>query len=169
MFIILLQNGALWDIYQIHCGICGMCLLSLGFIVDYCLVAMRIVAKPLSNLVMICPTYICHEELRVNSCYVRPCDMTSHKPAPVKHYSGVIMDTMASQIISFTIVYSSVYSGADQSKHQSSVSLAFVRGIHRWPVNSQQKWPVTRKMFPFDDVIMIIQCIFPGTSRRLSC
>ena len=39
-------------------------------------------------------------------------------------------------------------------KHQSSASLAFVRGIHRWPVNSPHKGPVTRKMFPFDDVIM---------------
>ena len=37
---------------------------------------------------------------------------------------------------------------------KSSASLAFVRGIHRWPVNSPHKWPVTRKMFPFDDVIM---------------
>ena len=35
-----------------------------------------------------------------------------------------------------------------------AVSLAFVRGIHRWPVNSQHKGPVTWKMFPFDDVIM---------------
>ena len=46
-------------------------------------------------------------------------------------------------------------SGAEQRKHQSSVSLAFVRGSHRWPVNCPHKWPVTRKMFPFDDVIMI--------------
>ena len=45
-------------------------------------------------------------------------------------------------------------SGTDQRKHQSSASLAFVRGIHRRPVNSPHKWPVTRKMFPFDDVIM---------------
>ena len=52
------------------------------------------------------------------------------------------------------IVYSTVYSGADHRKHQSSASLAFVRRIHRWPVNSPHKWPVTRKMFPFDDVIM---------------
>ena len=52
------------------------------------------------------------------------------------------------------IVYTTVYSDADQSKHQSSASLAFVRGIHRGPVNSPHKWPVTRKMFPFDDVIM---------------
>ena len=65
------------------------------------------------------------------------------------------MGTIASQITSLTIVYSTVYSGADQSKHQSSASLAFVWGIHRGPVNSPHKWPVTRKMFPFDDVIMI--------------
>ena len=45
-------------------------------------------------------------------------------------------------------------SGADQRKHQSSESLAFVRGIHRRPVNSPHKWPVKRKKFPFDDVIM---------------
>ena len=66
------------------------------------------------------------------------------------------MSFMASQITSLTIVYSTVYSGADQRKHQSSASLAFVRGIHRGPVNSPHKWPVTRKMFPFDDVIMNI-------------
>ena len=64
------------------------------------------------------------------------------------------MGVMASQIIILTIVYSTVYSGADQRKHQSCVSLAFVWGIHRRPVNSPHKWPVTRKMFPFDDVIM---------------
>ena len=68
------------------------------------------------------------------------------------------MGTMASHIISLTIVYSTVYSDADQRKYQSSASLAFVRGNHRGPVNSLHKWPVTRKMFPFDDVIMI--CIF---------
>ena len=66
------------------------------------------------------------------------------------------METLASQITSIIIVYSTVYSGADQRKHQSSASLAFVLGIHRGPVNSPHKWPVTRKMFPFDDVIMII-------------
>ena len=66
------------------------------------------------------------------------------------------MGAMASQITSLTIVYSTVYSGADQRKHQSSMSLVFVRGIHRWPVNSPHKWPVARKMSPFDDVIMPI-------------
>ena len=59
----------------------------------------------------------------------------------------------ASQITSLTVVYSTVYSNADQRKHQSSASLAFEWGIHRGPVNSLHKWPVTRKMFPFDDVI----------------
>ena len=70
------------------------------------------------------------------------------------HYDDVIMGAIASQITILTIVYSAVYSGADQSKHQSSASLAFVWGIHRGPVNPPHKWPVTRKMFPFDDVIM---------------
>ena len=70
------------------------------------------------------------------------------------HYTDVIMSLMASQITSFTIVYSPVCSGTDQRKHQSSASLAFVRWIHRGPVNSPHKSPVTRKMFPFDDVIM---------------
>ena len=55
------------------------------------------------------------------------------------HYNDVIMTKMASQMTSLTIVYSTVYS--DQRKHQSSASLAFVR-----------------KMFPFDDVIMVIVC-----------
>ena len=68
------------------------------------------------------------------------------------------MGTIGSQITSLTIVYSTVYWGSDQSKHQSSASLAFVRGIHRGPVNSPHKWPVTRKMFPFDDVIMLQVC-----------
>ena len=71
------------------------------------------------------------------------------------HYSDFIMGVMASKITSHTIVYSTVYSGTDQRKHQITASLAFVRGIHRWPVNSPHKWPVMRKMFPFDHVIMI--------------
>ena len=66
----------------------------------------------------------------------------------LKHYSDVIMSAMASQNTSLTIVYTTVDSGTDQGKHQSSASLAFVRRIHRWPVNSTHKGPVTRKMFP---------------------
>ena len=76
------------------------------------------------------------------------------------HYSDVIMSAIASQITSLTIVYSTVYLDADQRKHQSSASLAFVRGIHLGAVNSPHKWPVTRKMFPFDDVIMISPAFF---------
>ena len=71
------------------------------------------------------------------------------------HYNTDIMGAIASQITSLAIVYSIVYSDEDQRKHQSSASLAFVRGIHRGPVNFPYKWPLTRKMFPFDDVIMI--------------
>ena len=69
------------------------------------------------------------------------------------HYSDVIMSAMASQITGVSIVYSVVCSGADQRKHQSSVSPSFVRGIHQWPVNSLHKGPETRKMFTFDDVM----------------
>ena len=68
-----------------------------------------------------------------------------------RHNGGI-----ASQITILTIVYSTIYLGVDQRKHQSSASLAFLRRIHRGLVNSPHKWPVTRKMFPFDDVIMII-------------
>ena len=65
------------------------------------------------------------------------------------------MGAISSQITSVSMVCSTVFSNADQRKHQSSASLAFVRGIHRWPVNSPHKGPVTRKLFPFDDVIML--------------
>ena len=71
-----------------------------------------------------------------------------------KHYDDTIMGAIASLITSLTVVYSTVHSDADQRKHQSSAWLAFVWGIHRGPVNSPHKWPVPRKMFPFDDVIM---------------
>ena len=67
----------------------------------------------------------------------------------ILHYNDVIMGSMASQITSLTFLYSAVYSGADQRKHQSSASLAFVG-----PMNSPHKWTVTRKMLLFDDVIM---------------
>ena len=82
---------------------------------------------------------------------IDPCHCICH------HYDDVRMGAIASQITSLMIVYSIVYSDADQRKHQSSASLAFVRGIHRGPVNFPHKWPVTRKMFPLDDVIMMQQ------------
>ena len=70
------------------------------------------------------------------------------------HYDDVIMGAIVSQITGLTIVYSTIYLDADQSEHQSSASLAFVWEIHREPVNSPHKWPVTRKMFPFHEVIL---------------
>ena len=91
------------------------------------------------------------------------------------------MSATVSQITSLTIVYSTVYSGTDQRKHQSSASLAFVQEIHRWPVYSPHKGPVTWKMFPFDDVIMIMRyksyqhrestagtCLFSSCERKVS-
>ena len=89
-----------------------------------------------------------------NSALYREHNVNLQKLHQLTHYGDVVMGAIASQITSLTIVYSTVYSDADQRKHQSSASLSFVRGIHRGPVNSPHKWPVTRKMFPFDDVIM---------------
>ena len=80
------------------------------------------------------------------------CDLSFYLSVP--HYNDVITSPMASQITGFTNVYAAVCPGPDQTKHQSSASLAFVRGINRWPVNSLHKGPVTQEMFPFDDVIM---------------
>ena len=71
------------------------------------------------------------------------------------HYSGVTMSDKASQITDIPSVCSIVCSGAHHRKHQSSSSLAFVRGIHRWPMDSPHKGPATRKMLllNFDNVI----------------
>ena len=57
------------------------------------------------------------------------------------------MGSIASQITSLPFVYSAVYSGGDQRKHQISASLAFVRGFHGWSVISPQKWSIMRKCF----------------------
>ena len=84
------------------------------------------------------------------------------------HYSDVTMDTMASHITSLTIIYLTVIDAEIKKKHQSPASLAFVWGIHRWPVNSPHKWPVTRKMFPFDDVIMQMDNSQSGIYRNLN-
>ena len=85
---------------------------------------------------------------------VRFCKISHTIDLSLGHYSDVIMGMMASQITSLTIDCSTVYPGADQRKHQSWASLAFVQGIHQWPVDSLHKWPVTQKMFPLDDVTM---------------
>ena len=77
------------------------------------------------------------------------------------------MSAMASQITSVLMVSSIVCSGSDQRKHQGSASLAFARGIHRSPVNSPHKGPITRKMFPFDGVIIVLLCLVLLWSHHL--
>ena len=84
--------------------------------------------------------------------------------SPGGHYRDINMSVMASQITSVSNVCSAHCPGADQRKHQGSASLAFVSGIHRWPVDSPHKGPVTRKMLAFDDVFMnyvgyVVLCI----------
>ena len=75
------------------------------------------------------------------------------------------MGAIVSQITSLMIVYSTVYSGVDLRRHQSSAWLAFVWGIQRWAVNSPHKGPVTRKMFLFDAVIMLMHVLW-GIFRK---
>ena len=99
--------------------------------------------------------------------FLRPCCLGAGVTNPLRwRHNG--HDGVSSQITSITIIYSNVLSGADKRKHHSSASLAFVRGIHRWPVNSPHKWPVTRKMFPFDDVIMLFLCCLTGSGWPFS-
>ena len=91
------------------------------------------------------------------------------------HYNNVIMTTIASQITSLTVVYSIIYSGADQRKHQSYAALALCAGNSPGPVNFPHKGPVTRKIFPFDDVIMASSVcgptfgVFSHTHRGDAC
>ena len=68
-------------------------------------------------------------------------DRSGNLPSPLTSTSRPLLTTI-------------VCSGVDQRKHQSSASLAFVRGIHRWQMNFRHTGLVTRRMFPFDDVIM---------------
>ena len=85
------------------------------------------------------------------------------------------MSTMVSQITSVSVVCSTVCSGADQRKHQRSASLTSVRGIHRSPMGSPHKGPVTQKMFLFDDVTMKkgkifkLQCVRKYVLKLRTC
>ena len=79
------------------------------------------------------------------------------------------MGALTSQITSLPIVFSRVSLDTHQRKHQSSASLASVWGIHRRPVNSPHKWPVTRKMFPFDHVIMNVASCSEVIARTHIC
>ena len=83
------------------------------------------------------------------------------------HYGDVIMGAIASQIASLTIVYSTVYADADQRKHQSSASPAFVRGIHRFPAQMASN----AEMFPFDVIMVyyVVHHAIPCSSGPRSC
>ena len=91
----------------------------------------------------------------------------AHQPLAPRQVLGA-HHPPAQMVRSFTLQWR--HNGRDGvSNHQlhhcllnrlSSASLAFVRGIHRWPVNSTHKWSVTRKMFPFHDVIMKHRTLF---------
>ena len=93
------------------------------------------------------------EMISCESIFIFPSHCSLHWEN--NHKGDVIMSAMASQITGVSIVYQIVCSGEDQRKHQSTASLAFVRRIYRWPMNSPHKGIVRRKMFPFDDVIMM--------------
>ena len=94
------------------------------------------------------PAYcLCHKPWTKMELQVTPCMGW--------HYSDVIMSAKVSQITCVSIICSAICSDADQRKHQRSGSLAFVRGIHQWLVDSPHKGPVSQKVFlPFDDIIM---------------
>ena len=92
----------------------------------------------------------------------------------LQYYNDVIMSVIASQTTGDSIYYSTVFFlfffCADQRWYRSSASLAFVRGSHRWPVNSPRKRPVTGKMFPFDDVVIHrdeIICFTPFNCEKM--
>ena len=123
------------DLYFIIVIICSLCVIDLPS---------SQIQYSYTPVWFICYVMICHRDPEIQNA----------GDDKVGHYYDVIVSAMASQINSLTIVYSTAYSGAEQRKHQSSASLVVVRGIHRWPMNSPHKGPVTRKMFPFDDVIM---------------
>ena len=104
----------------------------------------------------------CSLRLEMLVFWARPPHLQNTKL--ISHYSDVIMSAMASQITGGSIVCSVACLGADQIKHQSSASLTFVRGIHRWLVDSPHKGPVTPKMLPFDDVIVLLYTKFSAVT-----
>ena len=187
----LFQSGVLWDMEQVHYGICETILLSLINIylvrhsaekanqwftcqtssslfntsqnlhlkipIEICIIDYNWypVTFLLNTRILIATIIYIYKPIRPYPSSVVNKSLHQLKSRCNIHYSDVIMSSIASQITSMLIVYSTLCSGTDQRKHQSSASLAFVRGIHRWPVNSPHKGPVTRKMFPFDGLIMI--------------
>ena len=99
---------------------------------------------------------VCSFIVIIYTSIVSTSNLQRNQQVWLSQYSDVIMNVMPPQITGVSIACSTVCSVADQRKHQSSASLAFVRGINRWPVDSPNKESVTPEMFPFDDVIVFI-------------
>ena len=70
------------------------------------------------------------------------------------HYNDVIMSVFGASYHQPHGCSLKCAFGRRSTKTQKLRVTGLVREIHRWPVNSRHKGPVTRKMFPFDDVIM---------------
>ena len=82
-------------------------------------------------------------------CLWISCDMQNCIITMTPQWARWRLRSLASRLFTQPFIQTQI------GKYQSSASLAFVRGIHRGPVNSPHKGPVTRKILPFDDVIMI--------------
>ena len=119
-----------------------------------------------NNKVLATFVRVSHQKRTPTECPTHIHDPHVHCPGPY-WYCGLITITEPSRMLEFVFKFYASMGHAHNlinllmhfapvAEHQSSASLAFVRGIHRWPVNSPHKGPVTRKMFPFDDVIMVI-------------
>ena len=124
--------------------------------------------KPHSVQHVLSQTFMGCDSVRIkNAAHFTPCLVLSWFGFLSNHYNDVIVSAMALQITSLKIVYSMVCSAADPRKHQSSALLTFVRGIHRWPLNSPHKGPVTRKMLQYGDIDLdqhgLSNVLLPGT------
>ena len=178
----LLHWDPLWDRGLLHCGICEMGIkcyyhihvfINRQSVLNLCFVMFSLMFKHIKYEALV---RAWHFSLRSTLGFDQQCNkcfnISFHffstwarqqttklsiflrQDVDILHYGDVIMGPMASQSTGLTIICTTVYPGADQRKHQRSASLALVRGIHRGPMNSLHKWPVTRKKFPLDDVIV---------------
>ena len=87
--------------------------------------------------------------------FTQAVTQTKHWPLKWYHYNDVIMSTMTSQITSFAIVYSTVYLMRISKKTSTPRVTGLCEGNSPLTGGFRHKGSVTRKMFPFDDVIML--------------
>ena len=107
-----------------------------------------------------------HINLRIHAWLLNSRIANRSHPIKFIHYSDAIINVKVSQMTGVSIVFSTVYLGTYQRKHHSSASLAFVRVIHWWPVDSPHKGSLKRKVFPFDYAIM--QLMMTLTANRVN-